>query len=150
MVSKPQVDIANNQDVLDSLNHGFEEASGIFSSLLVVATKLSPENTATIMDTLMTTALILVSTPRILRCLGLTTIHDSMMVSLMPTDENPMKNPKTSSMKKLACIIYPIMGMMMRLPQGAILRGRCSWIFFSSTQSWAVFQIPPSRAMARS
>ena len=30
MVSKPQVDIANNQDVLDSLNHGFEEASGIF------------------------------------------------------------------------------------------------------------------------
>ena len=30
MVSKPQIDIANNQDVLDSLNHGFEEASGIF------------------------------------------------------------------------------------------------------------------------
>ena len=30
MVSKPQVDIANNQDVLDSLNHGLEEASGIF------------------------------------------------------------------------------------------------------------------------
>jgi hypothetical protein len=43
-----------------------------------------------------------VSTPRILRCLGLTAIHDSMMVSLMATDENPMKNPKTSSMKKLA------------------------------------------------
>ena len=30
MVSKPQVDIANNQDVLDLLNHGFEEASDIF------------------------------------------------------------------------------------------------------------------------
>ena len=30
MVSKPHVDIANNQDVLDSLNHGLEEAPGIF------------------------------------------------------------------------------------------------------------------------
>lgn len=29
MVSKPQVDIANNQDVLDLLNHGLEEASGV-------------------------------------------------------------------------------------------------------------------------
>lgn len=30
MVSKPHVNIANNQDVLDSLNHGLEEAPGIF------------------------------------------------------------------------------------------------------------------------
>ena len=57
---------------------------------------------ATIMDTLMTTALILVSTPRILRCSGLILIQDSMVVSLMAMDENPMKNPKTSSMKKVA------------------------------------------------
>ena len=48
--------------MLDPLNHGLEEARAYFSSLLVVATKLSPENTATIMDTLMTTALTLVST----------------------------------------------------------------------------------------
>ncbi|CNI92494.1 Uncharacterised protein [Mycobacterium tuberculosis] len=81
---------------------GLRKLRAYFSSLLVVATKLSPENTATIMDTLMTTALMLVSTPRILRCSGLTVIQDSMVVSLMAMEENPMKNPKTSNIKRLA------------------------------------------------
>ena len=59
--------------MLDSLNHGFEEAfEHIFRRYWWLRLKLSPENTATIMDTMMTTALILVSTPRILGCLGLT------------------------------------------------------------------------------
>ena len=50
----------------------------------------------------MTTALMLVSTPRILRCSGLMLIQDSMVVSLMAMDEKPMKNPKASSMKRVA------------------------------------------------
>ena len=104
MVSKPQVDIAHNQDVLDSLNHGFEEASGIFFVATGGCDEAEPGEHGNDHGHL-----------------------DDHGVDIGVYAEH-----------------FEAFGF------AAILRGRCSWIFFSSPQSWAVFQIPPSRAAARS
>ena len=97
-----QVDIANDQDVFDSLNHGLEEASGVFFVATGGCNEAEPGEHGNDHGHLDDDGVDVGVYAEDFEVFGLMLIQDSMVVSLMAMDEKPMKNPKTSSMKKVA------------------------------------------------